>query len=136
MTSSSLANFLSHGSLCRHNFPHCTFCSRFWKSQLPFLPWAVRPLAEACISAQPHHCPSAAALLECDFFTLPVRTAAYFLAGLHPVKTPVHLKWPKQTPIVSENSPNALLEAAPWLIGKHSAFSLTGRFILLHSTVV
>ena len=90
---------------------HC--CYRFWMSQLPFLPWAVRPLAEACLQGRHRSAPSAAALLDCDFFSQPVRTAAYFLAALHPGRPPVHLSWPDTT----REGPVALFDAAPWLSG-------------------
>lgn len=90
-------------------------CCRFWKSQIALLPWAVRPLVEACLQGWSSRNPKATALLDCDFFTQPVRTAAYFLMALHPTRPPVNVDWPSSL----DPGPVALLDLAPWLAGEY-----------------
>lgn len=78
------------------------------------LPWGCRSLATACLQPQPGLRPTAAALLDCDFFPHPVRTAAFFLAALHPPRDPIIGDWNPD----SERAAISLAEHAPWLIGK------------------
>ena len=120
-----------HNSVC---LPHlgqgpvaCTACTdfslhalfRFWAREVLQLPCPCQALARACLHPTTSHRPTAAALLDCDFFPQPVRTAAFFLAALHPVSPPVECKW--QMPISADSPTQAgisLLEAAPWLLGE------------------
>ena len=84
------------------------------------LPWAARPLAAACLHPNPTHRPTAAALLDCDFFPQPVRTAAFFLAALHPPRAPITGQW---DPLNTSGSDQRvqLTEQAPWLIGEQTS---------------
>ncbi|KAL0031838.1 hypothetical protein WJX79_010539 [Trebouxia sp. C0005] len=88
---------------------------RFWMSEVAYLPWGCRSLATACLQAHPKHLPTAAELLDCDFFPQPVRTAASFLAALHPFKHPIRQAWDlshDQTP----GQTMSLTDRAPWLL--------------------
>jgi len=92
---------------------------RFWMSEVAYLPWGCRSLATACLQAHPKHPPTAAELLDCDFFPQPVRTAASFLAALHPFKHPIRQTWDlshDQTP----GQAMSLADRAPWLLGGSS----------------
>ncbi|DBB03865.1 TPA: Spectrin beta chain, non-erythrocytic 5 [Trebouxia sp. C0004] len=91
---------------------------RFWMSEVAYLPWGCRSLATACLQAHPKDSTTAAELLDCDFFPQPVRTAASFLAALHPLKHPIRQTWelshdqtPAQTMVLADRAPWLLEEA-------------------------
>ena len=86
-------------------------------SEVAHLAWACRTVATACLQPQPGRRPTAAALLDCDFFPQPVRTAAFFLAALHPPKDPIIRPWNPHSSS-TEHAAISLAEHAPWLIGK------------------
>lgn len=88
-------------------------------SEVAYLPWGCRSLATACLQACPKQLPTAAELLDCDFFPQPVRTAASFLAALHPFRHPIRQTWDlshDQTPGQTMSLP----DRAPWLLGGSS----------------
>jgi len=107
---------------------------RFWMSEVAYLPWGCRSLATACLQAHPKPPPTAAELLDCDFFPQPVRTAASFLAALHPFKHPLrqicdmsHDQTPDQT--------MSLADSSPWLLGESSVYvtQLLRHYVLKES---
>ena len=91
---------------------------RFWLSEVACLPWACRTWATACLQSKPGHRPTAAALLDCDFFQQPVRTAAFFLAALHPPRDPITSPWDPPGGHTEHEKAVSVAEGAPWLIGK------------------
>ena len=91
---------------------------RFWLSEVAHLPRACRTLATACLQPKPSHRPTAAALLNCDFFQQQVRTAAVFLAALHPPRNPITSPWDPSGDHTAHDEAISVAEGAPWLIGK------------------
>ena len=92
---------------------------RFWAKEVSRLPCPCQALARACLQPTASHRPTAAALLDCNFFPQPIRTAAFFLAALHPASPPAGCNW--QMPLsdhITAQDGVSLMDTAPWLIGK------------------
>ena len=91
---------------------------RFWKSEVAFLPWPCRAMAAACLQSQPCRRPTAAELLDCDFFPQSVRSAAFFLAALHPARPTLRQTWdPSHASLSPPAKAMSVMDKAPWLLG-------------------
>ena len=85
---------------------------------MAFLPWPCRAMAAACLQSHPCRRPAAAELLDCDFFPQSVRSAAFFLAALHPARPTLRQTWdPSDASLSPPANAMSVMDKAPWLLG-------------------